>query len=148
MFKPSRILVPTDLSDHADTALRHAFDIAREYDSRVFLLHVIQDPVQQCSIDYCISEELVAQLQGQINESAKKGMMRQLAKFPSVDPATVTFDVKTGIPYEEIQKEAEERKIDLIVISTFGSSGLSKYLLGSVARHVIIAATCPVLLLK
>jgi nucleotide-binding universal stress UspA family protein len=146
MFKPSRILVPTDLSDHSDKALRHAFDIARKYDARVFMLHVIQDPVQQCTMDYCLREELVDKLQGEINQSVRTGMLRQLAKFPSVDPASVVTDVKTGVPHEEILKEADEMNIDLIVIASLGSSGLSKYLMGSVARHVLIAAKCPVLL--
>jgi nucleotide-binding universal stress UspA family protein len=81
-------------------------------------------------------------------ESVRKGMRTQLAKFPSIDPAVIITDVKTGIPYQEILKEAEERDIDLIVISSLGSSGLAKYLLGSVARHVLLGAKCSVLLTK
>lgn len=148
MFKPSRILVPTDMSEHSDKAIRNAFDIARQYNAEVFLLHVVQDPVQQCSIDYCINEDLWNQLQEQMLNSVRKGMRTQLAKFPSIDPAAITTDVKTGIPYQEILKEAEERDIDLIVISSHGSSGLAKYLMGSVARHVLLGAKCPVLLTK
>ncbi len=148
MFKPSRILVPTDMSEHSDKAVRNAFDIARQYQAEVFLLHVVQDPVQQCSIDYCISEDLWARVQEQMFESVRKGMRSQLAKFPSIDPAAVATDVKIGIPYQEILKEAEERDVDLIVISSHGSSGLAKYLMGSVARHVLLGAKCPVLLTK
>jgi universal stress protein A len=148
MFKPYRILVPTDMSEHADKAIRNALDIARQYNAEVYLLHVVQDPVQQCTIDYCISEDLWNQLQEQMIESVREEMRMQLAKFPSVDPASVKTDVKTGIPYQAILKEAEEREIDLIVISSLGSSGLAKYLMGSVARHVLLGAKCSVLLTK
>ncbi len=148
MFKPSRILVPTDMSEHSDRAIRSAFDIARQYNAEVFLLHVVQDPVEQCSVDYCISEDLWAGIQDQMIESVRKGMRSQLAKFPSIDPDVVSTDVKVGSPYREILKEAEEMDVDLIVISSHGSSGLAKYLMGSVARHVLLGANCPVLLTK
>ena len=148
MFKPSRILVPTDMSEYSDRAIRNALDIAGQYKAEVFLLHVVQDPVQQCSIDYCISEDLWSQLQEQMFDSVRKGIRGQLAKFPSIDPAAIKTDVKTGIPYQEILKEADERDVDLIVIASHGSSGLAKYLMGSVARHVLLGAKCPVLLTK
>lgn len=148
MFKPSRILVPTDMSEYSDRAIRNALDIAGQYKAEVFLLHVVQDPVQQCSIDYCISEDLWARVQEQMFDSVRKGIRAQLAKFPSIDPASITTDVKTGIPYQEILNEAEERDIDLIVISSHGSSVLGKYMMGSVARHVLLGAKCPVLLTK
>ena len=148
MFKPCRILVPTDMSDHSYKAMRNAFDIARQYNSEVFLLHVIQDPVRQCAIDFCISEELFVKLQEQMIESVREEMMSQLARFPSIEADAITTDVKIGEPYHEILKEADEREINLIVISSLGSSGLSKYLVGSVARHVLLEAKCSVLLTK
>jgi nucleotide-binding universal stress UspA family protein len=148
MFKPERILVPTDMSDHADKAIRRALDIAKLFDSEVFLLHVIHEPVQQCTVDYCISIELLNQLQAGMLESARKGMRDQLVKFPFFDPDQVKMDIRTGIPYDEILKEADEREIDLIVISSLGSTGLAKYLMGSVARHVLLGAKCSVLLVK
>jgi nucleotide-binding universal stress UspA family protein len=148
MFKPERILVPTDMSDHANKAIRKAFDIAKLFNSKVFLLHVIHEPVHQCTVDYCISVELLNQLQAQMLESARKGMRDQLAKFPFFDPDQVAMDVRTGTPYDEILKEADEREIDLIVISSLGTTGLAKYLMGSVARHVLLGAKCSVLLVK
>lgn len=148
MFKPTRILVPTDMSDHSDKAIRKAIDIAQQFGSEIFLLHVIQEPVQQCTVDYCISIELLNQLQAQMLDSAKGGIRSQLAKFPGVDPDKIGMDIKTGIPYDEILKEAEEREIDLIVISSLGSTGLAKYVIGSVARHVLLGSKCSVLLVR
>ncbi len=148
MFKPSRILVPTDLSEHSFKAIRQAVDIAQQHNAEVFLLHVIRDPVQECSFEYCISTELANKLQAEMNESIRKGIKQQLANLPSIDPDKFTTDIKTGNPYEEILKEAEEREIDLIVIPPLGSTGLAKFMIGSVARHVLLGAKCPVLLTK
>jgi len=81
-------------------------------------------------------------------ESARKGMRQQLSRFPWIDADTVTTDVRTGIPYEEILHAAEELEIDLIVIASLGATGLSKYLMGGVARQVLLGAKCSVLLAK
>ncbi len=115
---------------------------------RFFLIHVIQDPVRQCTVDFCIDEELFIRLQAQMCESARSAIRKQLEKFPYIDPEKVTTDIKTGTPYDQILTEAEERGADLIVISSLGTSGPAKYLIGSVARHVLLGAKCPVLLTK
>ena len=57
-------------------------------------------------------------------------------------------NVRYGVPYDEILKEAEEKKIDLIVIASLGRSGIAKYLIGCVARNVLKGSRCPVLLTK
>lgn len=148
MFKPTKILVPTDMSTHSDKAVKQAIDIARQFNSELFLLHVIQDPVQQCTVDYCISESLVSQLQAELLESARKGIQQQVEKYPEAKDLTITTDIKTGTPHDQILKEELERGIDLVVISSLGSTGLAKYLIGSVARHVLLGSTCSVLLVK
>jgi nucleotide-binding universal stress UspA family protein len=148
MFKPTRILVPIEMPEYSHKALRHAFDIAKEFNSEVFLLHVIQHPVKQCIGDYCFDEKLFSRLQAEMYESARLEIRRQLAIFPYIDPDKVTTNVRTGSPYDEILKEAEEREIDLIVIDSLGSTGFAKHLIGDDARHVLLGAKCSVLFAK
>jgi nucleotide-binding universal stress UspA family protein len=148
MFKPSRIMVPTDMSEYSDKAIRQAFDIAKQFNSEVFLLHVIQDPIKQCTVDFCIDQEMFGELQNKMYQAARLEIKRQLGKFPYVDPDKITADVKAGVAYDRILEEAEERDIDLIVIASLGKSGLAKYLIGSVARHVLLGAKCSVLLTR
>jgi universal stress protein A len=148
MFKPTRILVPTDMSDHADKAVRQAIDISKQFNAELLLLHVIKDPIQQCTGDYCISQELVNQLQAELLESARAGIKKQVAKFSSLNDISFIADVKTGVPHDEILKEADEKGVELIVISSLGTTGMAKYLIGSVARHVLLGAKCSVLLVK
>ncbi|MHC1697971.1 MAG: universal stress protein [Geobacteraceae bacterium] len=148
MFKPGRILVPTDMSEHSNQAILEALDIAKQYDAELILLHVIKNPVQQCTGDYCISEELLNQLNSEMMESARRNIADQLEKMGGTDGLKVTTDVRTGVPYDEIINEAAEKNADLIMISPLGATGLAKYIMGSVTRHVLLGAKCPVLLLK
>jgi nucleotide-binding universal stress UspA family protein len=148
MFKPTRILIPTDMSDHADKAILQGFDIAKQFGAEVFVLHVIQDHVQQCTVDYCVDVKLSEELQRQVMEGAKEGVKKQIERLVGEEAARATLDIKDGVPYDMILKEAAERVADLIVISSLGTTGLAKYMIGSVARHVLLGATCPVLLVR
>ena len=88
----------------------------------------------------------------EIEEREKKtaidNMKKQLEKFPLAKEVKVSIDVRFGLSYDEILKEAERVGIDLIVIASLGQSGLAKYIIGSVARNVLRSAKCPVLLTK
>ena len=48
MLRPTKILVPTDYSDYSDKALKQALDIAKHYNAKVFLFHVIPKEVNPC----------------------------------------------------------------------------------------------------
>jgi len=148
MFKPRRILVPTDMSEHSNNSISEALDIAKQYDSEVILLHVIKHPVQQCTGDYCISVELLNQLNAEMMASAQQSIADQLEKMEGIKGLKITTDVRAGVPYDEIINEAEEKGADLIVIAPLGATGLAKYIMGSVTRHVLLGAKCPVLLIK
>jgi universal stress protein A len=148
MLKPTKILVPTDFSEYSDKALKQAIDIAKQYNAKVYLLHVIHDEVHQCVVDYCISEDQMKQVKDSMAAGARANLEKQVAKFPQAKEVELFQDVKQGIPYEAILKEEKERGIDLIVIASLGRTGIAKYIIGSVARNVLKGAKCPVLLTK
>ena len=58
-----KYFVPTDSSKYADAALKKGVDIATHYDTKTYLLHVIDEQIQQCAVDYCLSYEVVKQLE-------------------------------------------------------------------------------------
>lgn len=147
MFSPKTILVPTDFSEYSDKALQHATDIARQNNARIYLLHVI-GVTQQCIVDYCIDKQMVDQLEQQSIDSAKEMIRKQLDKLKEAESVEIVPDIRKGTPYEEILKEQEDKKMDLIVIASHGKTGLLSHLIGSVAEKVSRAARCPVLLLR
>ncbi|MBA4418363.1 MAG: hypothetical protein C0392_10710 [Syntrophus sp. (in: bacteria)] len=148
MLRPSNILVPTDFSEYSDKALKQALDIARQYKARVHVLHVIRVETPHGAGDFSIPEDMVQQISNIALATARRNMQEQLEKFPQAREVEVISDIRTGLHYEEILKEAENRSIDLIVIASLGQSGIAKYMIGSVARNVLKGAKCPVLVTK
>ena len=147
MFTPKSILVPTDFSAFSDKAIQQAVDIAEQNKSKLYLLHVV-DKLQQCAIDYCIPMETMIKVQSDSEKEAARKMKEEADKILKTKKIAVVFDVKSGTPYEEILKEQQERKADLIVIASHGRTGILKTLIGSVAERVMREAKCPVLLVR
>jgi nucleotide-binding universal stress UspA family protein len=148
MLKPTKILVPTDFSPDSDKALKQALDIAKQNNAKVFLLHVIGKHIQQSVDVYSIDYRVVQDMENQIKNSAIEKMEKQLARFPQTQEIETASTIRNGVAYEEILKEQEEKNIDLIVLASLGRTGLSKYLLGNVARIILKEAKCHVLLTK
>lgn len=147
MFAPKQILVPTDFSTFSEKALKEAIDIAKQHGSTIHLLHVISI-VQQCAVDYCMTGEVMNELERQSVEAAQKKIKEEIDKFPESKTVTIVPEVKKGTPYEEILKDQMEKNIDLIVIASHGTTGLLHHFMGSVAERVSKGARCPVLLLR
>jgi universal stress protein A len=147
MFAPKQILVPTDFSMYSDKALKQAIDIAKQHGSTIHLLHV-NSIVQQCAIDYCMTIEILDDLEKQSTDNAQKLIGEEINKFPESKTVTIISEVKKGTPYEEILKNQMEKNIDLIVIASHGTTGLLHHFIGSVAERVAKGAKCPVLLLR
>ena len=144
MFHPRKILVPTDFSEDSDLAFRTALSMAVNYQARIFLLHVIS---KQSLADYCLDQSIVDRV---LNESivfSNEKLQEVIDRNQQGGGIKVIPDVRKGQPFEEILKEASERKIDLIVIASHGKTGLQKYLIGSVTDKVMKEAKCPVLLI-
>jgi len=147
MFTPKTILVPTDFSEFSDRAVRQAADIAEQNNAKIYLLHVV-DKLEQCAIDYCIPLETMMKVQSDSEKEATRKMQEEANRILQSKKIDVAFDVKSGVPFEEILKGQQERKADLIVIASHGRTGILKSLIGSVAERVMREAKCPVLLVR
>lgn len=62
--------------------------------------------------------------------------------------ATVDAEMRTGDPAAEIIAVAEERTADIIVLGSRGRTGLTRLLLGSVARNVLSGSSASVLIVR
>jgi nucleotide-binding universal stress UspA family protein len=147
MFAPKKILVPTDFSKFSDKALKQAVDIATQYNSTIYLVHVT-GIMKQCSADYCIDQATMDQIEKNGIESSQDMLQKQVKRAVKAKDVHIISEVKEGVPYEEIVKEQEAKKVDLIVIASHGRTGLLSHLIGSVAEKVARSATCLVLLVR
>ncbi len=148
MFEPKNILVPTDFSEHADKALKEAVAIAEQYKSKIFLLHVYDEGLHQCAVDYCLPFEQVASLENAAIKTSKDRLDEEVKAIASGGKVQIAYDIKKGLPVETILQEQKVLGIDLIVMGSHGRTGLLKSLIGSVAERVVRNAGCEVLVVR
>jgi nucleotide-binding universal stress UspA family protein len=135
----TRILVTTDFSTESDRALDYALALARRYDARIYLAHVIApDP-------FLYAEPALAQATYEkVRQAAEQGMADILVsgKLRGV-PHEVLLE--EGSVWPAIEKLIEKHEIDLVVTATHGRGKVQKVLIGSVAEEIFRQANCAVL---
>jgi len=128
----------------AKKALDQAEKLAKAFDAEILLFQVVPFmPIYG-------SPELVTPLivDEKQKESAEKYLL-DLVEDLRKEGFKVTSMVKTGQQVAlEIIDFAKERGVDLIVMCTHGRSGITRWVLGSVALKVLTRAETPILLLR
>jgi nucleotide-binding universal stress UspA family protein len=144
-MKIERILFPTDFSEGAAHALRYAVDLTKRYNAKLYVLHVIYDFTKATGshIPHISADELYKEMNEWAIKEIDKSCIEDIRELPDVDKK-----VLEGIPYEEIINYAEKEKIDMIVIGTYGRSGLERFIFGSTAERVVRRAPCAVLTVR
>jgi nucleotide-binding universal stress UspA family protein len=141
------ILLPTDFSQCAESALPYAASLARQMNARLVCLHVVETAMPPVGYAAVAEPLPVVDIGGQLEESAT----RELPKLGAREECA-GLDVEEvlvhGDAAGEIVRVAREREIDLIVISSHGRTGWGRMIFGSTAESVVRHAHCPVLVVK
>ena len=146
MLEPiKRVLVPLDGSRRAEGAIRYAKRIASATDGTVILLQVVEIPTQQADaqgyLDRVSAEYKLTEKSDELVSSQSK------ASMPSAQATCTVLGEKYAIPIPALVKptediiiewaEAEENKVDLIVLCRHGNNG-SERPLGRVAQEIVL----------
>ena len=132
------ILLLTDFSEPSELAVPFAIAIAREYESKVYAMHVLT-PV---SLAYATPELAAAAIEG-LEEGAQAGMQRVDAQLVGVPHETML--VRAESVWSPVEQALSECEVDLVILGTHGRTGAMKLLLGSVAEEIFRRAGVPVL---
>ncbi len=141
------ILLPTDFSRCAESALPYAADLARQMKARLVCLHVVETMMPPVGYAAVAEPMPAVDIGGQLEDSAT----RELPKLGAREECAgldVEEVVARGDAAGEIVRVARERNIDLIVISSHGRTGFGRMIFGSTAESVVRHAHCPVLVVK
>jgi nucleotide-binding universal stress UspA family protein len=138
-----RILVPTDGSDHAERAARHAVSLAEAFDATVHALSVVD--LQRDAGAFSaggVDAEFVERLEskGERAVDAVVDAAREVA-----GDLTVETTVLEGPTEEAILDHADETGADVVAMGTGGRRGLRRFVTGDVTEYVLRTATTPVL---
>ena len=150
----SRILVPLDGSPLAEGAIPHAELFARIFGSSIILLQVL-DPTSYQEVPNAVDPlrwqlrkaEADAYMQG-IAHRIRKNLGEKSLMGEDEKKSRVDYFVREGKTAENIVDFAHTENIDLMVISTHGSSGLSRWNISSVTQKVINLIYLPVLIVR
>lgn len=142
MYK--KVLVPLDGSELSESILDHAVNIAKCCkETEVILLNVRHslDKDIKKTLDVAVSEKLDKLYEEEAEDYLKK--IAEKLKCSNVEAEVV---IATGDAAEEIIKYAKGNDIDIIIMSSHGRSGVSRWMFGSVADKVIRHSKTPVLI--
>ncbi len=133
-----RVLCPIDLGANSKQLLEFARKLV-EQDSSLVLFHVVPMPIEAVG-----QPVFIEPLSG--SEHNAREALKKLAAEASVPGAEIA--VLTGEPAAEIIRAAADHQCDLIVIATHGRTGITHFLLGSVAERVVRESPLPVLTVR
>jgi len=135
------ILIATDGSEHSLQAAKTGIDLAKLSGGRVTALYVV-DPGVLSDVSHNIVDDVVEGMRRSMMKEAEKAMtlVEELAKAAGV-PAEKK--IVEGNPAPEILNMS--KGMDVVVVGSIGSTGLSKYLLGSVAEKIVRNSEVPVM---
>ena len=139
-----RLLVPLDGSDLSLKALHYTVHLAKLFDAQVDTLRVVEPVV------YPEGLAMPQRSYDQDDLAMKLAREQSRAVGCRMIPDGVEWhdEVISGNPYAVIVDYARDKKIDLLVLTTHGHTGLKHFLLGSNAEKIIRHAPCPVLVVR
>ena len=139
MYK--KILVPTDGSEFAKKAQKHALFLANVTGAEIVAVSVTENNF----VNGLPLDDEVYQLNQVLNERSEEN----LAEFDKLneDNIKISHVIKEGSPARCILEVAKDEDIDLIVMGSSGKSGFDRFIMGSVADKVVNSAKCAVLVI-
>lgn len=140
-----KLICAVDLSPTSENALRVASQVARETGAQLVVAYVWCLPASAFAFDAPIPDDAFERTRRKDEQALQDACERARALgAPDVTPMMLE-----GVPWERIVQVAkDDPAIDLIVLGTHGRSGLSRWLLGSVAEQVIRHAPCSILVAR
>ncbi len=146
----SKILVPTDGSETAKKAIEYAVNISKQTGAAITFLNVIDKSflVSQSMSAEATPTHVLESIEDYLQQAAETYLeeIKGLCEKNNVKSNTI---IRSGHPVDKIVKEAEESKVDLIIMGSHGKRTIKAAILGSVSYGVIHKDTkIPVLIVK
>jgi len=143
-----RILVPTDFSEHAMNALKVASQLAKKYDSEIYLLHILELPPH--AIDQISGGGSSTVPEAIFFMKSAHNRFEELLQMDFLKGLTVHETVNSNFDkaYDGIIESSKECNADMIIIGSHGSEGIEELLVGSNTEKVVRNSDVPVMVIK
>jgi nucleotide-binding universal stress UspA family protein len=141
MFTMKAVVCATDLSDDSNKAIPLAAHIARGFDSKLVVAHIIDLPAVTPYGETMIDPQ---ELRARVEASTRTQVSDILAHIEGV---RWDLNISIGYPAKEIKQIVQECSAGLLVASTHARSGLERLLLGSVSRKLMFTLNIPFMII-
>jgi len=129
MYK--KILVAIDGSQSAYNALNSAIDLAKQFDSELYLVSVVNTDNLPMNVGVSYAPGLIEDMEKAANKDLKKAH-----DVVNATGLTAKVNLLNGEPREQLVRFPKENGIDLIVMGKTGTSAFTRVFVGSVTRYV------------
>jgi nucleotide-binding universal stress UspA family protein len=144
-----KILIALNYEPLAEKVAATGYAIAKAFDAKILLLHVVEEPAYYSSVEY----SPIMGFSGfnatdayQVTEDFKKEAYRFLEESRKhLADENIEIAVAEGDFADAIIDAAKTFNADLIVMGTHHRSGLDKLLMGSLAEKIMNKASVPLL---
>jgi universal stress protein A len=140
-----RILVVSRSTKHCRKAVRYGISLAKQYQSKLYVLHVIHDPfsvegwnlpIPSLEQEY---EKLVEKTKQEIN---------RILKSERAEGLDIKEWIREGKPVDAVIAAVKEEKIDLIIMSAHEEGRFEHYLFGRTVEELTRKMPCSILLVN
>ena len=140
-----KITCCVDFSGNAEAALMTAIDMARMFQAKLYVVHVLP----------LVVNPMVMDTEWIMPERPKESMISDVKKrvqqeYGSKIPSEIDFElvVLEGHVSSKIITFLEEKEMDLVITGSYGASGMGLVIFGSVANRVARKAPCSVMIVR
>jgi len=140
-----RILVVSRSTKHCKKAVHYGISLAKNYNSKLYVLHVLHDPFSYDGWNLPIPslkqeyEKLVRKTREEID---------RIIKSEQTDGLSITEWIRDGKPVDEVMAAVKEEKIDLIIMSAHEEGRFEHYLFGRTVEELTRKMPCSIFLVN
>lgn len=145
MIRIKNILVTTDTSVASYSAMEYAAWLAQKENAAVTLLYSVDNLP---AVAYHTVDLTIDKFREEVLVFEKRRLEVFAARFRKNFESEMNIVLTEGNAAQEIVKYAKENKMDIVIMSTHGRTGIQHVVLGSVAERVVRTSPCPVLTVK
>lgn len=144
-----KILVPTDFSVQAENALKVAAQMAKQFNSEIYLLHMLELPLQLVGTGSAVGGGSSSSLPEALYfmKLARK-RFSDILNEPYLKDIKVHETVEFHQAFEGIMEVSEKYGCDIIVMGSHGATGFKEMFIGSNTEKVVRYSHIPVLVIK
>ena len=138
-----KILIAVDNSTCSEKAARVGYEVAKTFGAEVALVNIIEPAPANINPDLTLAPVFLETYDN--SEENSHMLLKEMETKYSHGVPTIYLSTVDSAAHGIIQ-QSDEYGSDLIVIGTYGRTGLYHFLMGSVAEHVARKSACPVLI--